>query len=283
MGESKVIIITGASDGIGRQAARDLAAAGHRVVIVGRSPRKTAALAEELGAPAYTADFADLSQVRELALRLRGDFPHIDVLCNNAGGLFPRDERTVDGHQKTFQVNHLAPFLLTYLLLDTLIRSRASVIMTSSVAHRLIAHYRPDDLDMARFPSLHAAYGNSKLENILFSRELDRRFHGEGLSSAAYHPGVVASSFALDAPSPMRLVYGTGLKRLLGLVSPREGADTLVWLAAGEPGRDWRSGGYYIKRHERKPSRKARSGELARRLWDDSLRLCAPFLDGEGR
>ncbi len=282
MEERKVAIITGASDGIGAQAARQLGRDGWTVAIVGRSPQKTAAIARELNAPFYVADFADLQQVRSLAQSLTRDFPRIDALCNNAGGMFGHRQLSRNGHELTFQVNHLAPFLLTQWLLDTLIRCRASVIMTASVAHKAYSLYRADDLDMRRFHTPHLAYGNSKLANILFARELHRRCHDQGLSSAAYHPGLVASHFASDSRSPLRLIYRSRHNKLLGFVSSDEGADTLVWLAKGKPGLDWQSGGYYYMRRLIQPGRKARSDNLALRLWEDSMAMLSDFLPKAG-
>lgn len=278
MEERKVAIITGASDGIGAQAARQLSRDGWTVAIVGRSPPKTMAIARELNAPYYLADFADLEQVRSLAQALKKDFPRIDALCNNAGGMFGHRQLSSNGHEMTFQVNHLAPFLLTQLLMDTLVKSRASVIMTASVAHKAYSLYHPDDLDMQRFHTPHLAYGNSKLANILFARELHRRCHAQGLNSAAYHPGLVASHFASDSRSPLRLIYQSRHNKLLGFVSSDEGADTLVWLAKCRPGVDWQSGGYYYRRQLAQPGRKARSEELALRLWEDSMAMLTAFL-----
>ena len=109
---------------------------------------------------------------------------------------------------------------------------------------------------------------------------LHRRYHAAGLSAASFHPGVVATSFAKGTTSPMNLFYHTGLKRLMGLISPEQGADTLVFLAEGTPGRDWESGRYYARRKEVTPSRKARDAGLARILWEKSEAACAPFLAG---
>jgi len=276
--ERKVAIITGASDGIGAQAARQLSRAGWLVVIVGRSPQKTMAVARELNAPYYLADFADLEQVRNLAQSLIRDFPRIDVLCNNAGGMFKRRELSRDGHEMTFQVNHLAPFLLTQLLLETLVKSHASVIATSSVAHKAYSLYRPDDLELRHRHAPHLSYGNSKLANILFTRELHRRFHAQGLNSAAFHPGFVASNFSADSHSPLRLVYRSRYNKLLGFIDSDEGADTLVWLVQHKSGADWQSGGYYYRRKLTQPSRKAQNDKLALRLWEDSMAMLTAFL-----
>jgi NAD(P)-dependent dehydrogenase (short-subunit alcohol dehydrogenase family) len=268
--DDKIAIITGASDGIGAEAARQLRAKGASVVIVGRSPEKARAVAREIGAKHYSADFAKLSDVRKLAADLRRDYRRIDVLANNAGGLFGKREITVDGHEKTMQVNHLAPFLLTNLLLDVLIASKAAVINTASVAHKLFSRFDINDLEVARNYTARVAYANSKLENILFTRELHRRYHDQGISTACFHPGIVASNFASTTDDWMRFVYRTPLRRLM-LISPAKGADTLVWLASTMPGKDWKSGEYYYKRrisHDILPA--ATNPDYARSLWEQS-------------
>ncbi|MFS2280671.1 SDR family NAD(P)-dependent oxidoreductase [Microbacterium sp. OR21] len=263
----KTIVLTGASDGIGAAASRKLVADGHTVVLVGRSVEKTAALAGELGAEHFTADFADLSQVRALADELKRAHPRIDVLVNNAGGIFGDRTRTVDGFEKTLQVNHLAPFLLTNLLLDTLIASRASVVNTSSAAARLFGSIDIDDLNNERDYSPNKAYGDAKLSNILFTKELERRFGRDGLSAVAFHPGIVRTSFASDTTSLMRFLYQTPLGRLLGLLSPEQGAQPLVWLAEGEPGTDWMPREYYEKQRVAMTNPQAFDEQLAAELW----------------
>ena len=271
--ESKTIVITGASDGIGAAAARQLKTGGHVLVLIGRSPEKSRRIAEELDAPYLVADFAELSQVRELAARLAIEHPTIDVLVNNAGGIFGDRDRTADGFEKTLQVNHLAPFLLTNLLMPTLLASGASVINTSSAAARLFGHIDIDDLNNDRRFSANKAYGDSKLANVLFTKELHRRFHPEGLSAAVFHPGPVATGFASDTTSLMRWVYQTPLKRLAGLITPEQGALTLVWLAETTPGIDWVSGEFYEKLQVAKTNPQADDAELARAFWDRSAQL----------
>jgi NAD(P)-dependent dehydrogenase (short-subunit alcohol dehydrogenase family) len=269
----KTIVVTGASDGIGAAGARKLHADGHQVVVVGRSPEKTAAVAKELGADNFVADFAVLDQVRELAAGLDAAYPSIDVLCNNAGGVFGDRAKTVDGFEKTFQVNHLAPFLLTQLLLDKLIAAGASVIQTSSFAARMTGKIEMDDLEHDRDFNANVAYGTVKLENILFTRELHRRYHDRGISSAAFHPGVVATGFAAESQSWMRHMYTNPIGRLF-MTSPEKGADQMVWLAEGRPGEDWDSGTYYEKR---KPASRtnpqALDDGLAEWLWERSEAL----------
>lgn len=268
----RTIVITGASDGIGASAARQLAAKGEQVVLVGRSPEKTKGVADELGAPFFLADFAELDQVRRLAADLADAHPRIDVLANNAGGILGPRTLTLDGFEKTFQVNHLAPFLLTHLLLPVLQESRASVLQTSSVASRVFASWDPADLQLESGYSPQRAYGNGKLANILFTHELQRRHGGDGISAAAFHPGVVGSNFGSESTRGMRFLYHTPVLNRLVTISPDRGADQLVWLAEGTPGRDWQPGAYYVKR-KATASRVGDDPDLARRLWEDSLEL----------
>jgi NAD(P)-dependent dehydrogenase (short-subunit alcohol dehydrogenase family) len=266
----RTIVITGASDGIGAAAARNLGTAGERIVVVGRSPEKTAAIAAELGADYFVCDFGDLSQVRELAAMLRSRYPRIDVLVNNAGGIMRGHELTVDGHERTFQVNHLAPFLLTTELLDVLTASRASIINTSSAANGF-GRLDLADLNSERSYSTNRAYGTAKLANILFTAELQNRYGKDGIATAAFHPGVVATNFAAESTSWFRHAYKTVLSRFL--LSAEQGADTLVWLATSTPGRDWVPGAFYIKRALAKANSQAYDAELARKFWDRSLEL----------
>jgi NAD(P)-dependent dehydrogenase (short-subunit alcohol dehydrogenase family) len=269
----KTIVVTGASDGIGAAAARRLHKDGHRVVVVGRSRQKTEAVAEELGVDHFVSDFTVLDQVRELAAALDAAYPALDVLCNNAGGVYGDRTKTVDGHEKTFQINHLAPFLLTQLLVDKLITSGASVIQTSSVGARMAGKIEMDDLEHERDFNPTLAYGTAKLENILFTKELDRRYHAQGVAAAAFHPGVVATGFASDSGSWMRHLYNNPVSRVF-MTSTDKGCAQMVWLAEGTPGEDWVSGTYYEKR---KPARKnnpqALDDELAAWLWERSEEL----------
>jgi NAD(P)-dependent dehydrogenase (short-subunit alcohol dehydrogenase family) len=272
----KTIVITGASGGIGAAAARKLHADGHRVVVVGRSPRKTEAVASELGVDHFIADFAVLDEVRGLAARLDAAYPTIDVLCNNAGGVFGDRTKTVDGFEKTFQVNHLAPFLLTRMLIDKLIAGDASVIQTSSFAARLTGKIEMGDLEHDRDFNPSLAYGTVKLENILFTKELHRRYHDQGIAAAAFHPGVVATGFAAGSHSRLRHLYTNPVARLF-MTSPEKGAGQMVWLAEGRPGEDWASGTYYEKgKPASRNNPQALDGELARWLWERSEDLLSP-------
>ena len=270
---ARTIVITGASDGIGAMAAARLSRSGENVVVVGRSPTKTTAVAARCGADHFVADFTELAQVRALAKELLDRYPRIDVLANNAGGFMGRREVTVDGHEKTFQVNHLAPFLLTTLMLDRLIESGATVLNTSSVGNRLFGRMTIDhinDLDAEHGYRASRAYGDAKLANILFARELHRRYHGNGMSSAAFHPGNVASNFGSEAQDWwIRAAYRTPIRHLV-MIGPEHGSDELVWLASATPGVDWLSGEYYVNHKVGRANPRAYDPELATALWDRS-------------
>lgn len=239
----KTILITGASDGIGRAAARQLSARGHRVIAVGRDPEKTRAVGEELRAPHHVCDFADLKDVRRLAADVLEQHAAIDVLCNNAGGMMGSRQVTTDGHEATWQVNHLAPFLLTNLLLPRLIESRATVIATSSVVARM-AKPDLDDLNSESSYSAAKAYYVAKLADIWFTKELVRRFHDRGISAVSFEPGAVATSFGKQT-FMTRMLYQSPLRRLMR--TPDQGAELMVRLADTTPGLDWEQGGHYGK------------------------------------
>lgn len=264
----RTIIITGASDGIGGAAARQLADTGARLILVGRSPEKTRAVAAETGSEHHVADFTRLDDVRELAAALLRDCDRIDVLANNAGGLFAGPTRTADGFEKTFQVNHLAPFLLTYLLRDRLIASRASVVNTSSIGARLFGRLDLDDIQTWNGYRPNRAYGNAKLANILFTKGL----HDRGLSSVAFHPGNVATSFASDTDSYFRWVYHGVLSRFL--ISPERGGANLAHFISGTPGATWTSGEYYNdRRMVGRTNRQASDRTIVAEHWNLSARL----------
>jgi len=265
---NKTIIITGGSSGIGAAAARELRKQGATVAITGRSP-ETARLANEIGCDHYIADFARFRDVRSLAEKLLAKYPSIDVLANNVGGVFSSRQVTEDGHEMTFQVNHLSGFLLTWLLRERLEKSSGSVINTSSGAHR-VGGIDLDDLENARSYSAWRAYASAKLMNILHASELNRRFRG--VHGVSFHPGVVATGFARAGSSFTRVLYSRFVSQLF-MISPEKGADTLVWLATSASGTDWQPGEYYVKRRRASTSGAAKNPELARQLWDASAKL----------
>jgi NAD(P)-dependent dehydrogenase (short-subunit alcohol dehydrogenase family) len=269
----RIVVITGASDGIGAAAARILKKRGDQVVIVGRSKEKTQRVAKELGAPFYLADFSNFDDVRKLAQHLQSDLPRIDVLANNAGGVMGGRLLTIDRFELTLQVNHLAPFLLTTLLLDALIASKATVIATSSLANRRAGKLDPDDLTLAHGYSAQDAYCKAKLMNILFSQELNRRYHALGLAVASYQPGVVRTNFSSEFGGSFAVFYTSFLKYVLR--SPDKGAETLVWLATTTPDHDWQPGEYFKDKKICRANRQAHDPVLAAQLWDASLAAVA--------
>ena len=272
----RVVVLTGASSGIGRKAAGALAAAGARVAVVGRNPERTRAVAEEIGGDAFVADFDRLDDVRDLADALLARYEGIDVLANNAGGLVSHRAETVDGHERTIQSNHLAPFLLTRLLLPRLIetgreRPGTRVIGTASAANR-IGRLSLEDLDRRRGPWLGGwrAYGTSKLATILFVRELAERLLPTPVDAYSFHPGVVATGFGADS----RLM--TALSALspgsVGITADA-GAVPLVTLAS-EPDVGAASGSYFDGlRPGGAVAAQARDRQLGRDLWTLSSRL----------
>lgn len=273
----KTCLVTGATHGVGLATARALAAAGANVVLHGRDPARTRALAETLaratGAEvrAVHADFARLADVRALAAELDTSLARLDVLVNNAGLLSTRRERSVDGYELTFAVNHLAPFLLTNLLLPALRRAAsARIVIVSSAAHARTQLDFADLMNEHVSPGLGGAYARSKLANLLFMRALAERLRGSALTVNALHPGVVASHLFQNLPAPLRLLIGSAGR--LAMLSPEEGARTSVYLASS-PQVEGASGGYYVRCRPATPSRAAQSDADAARLWQESARL----------
>ena len=272
----RVILVTGASTGIGAAAARELHRRGATVHVTGRSPDRTAAVAASVGTEPIVADFARLADVREVAAQVLGRCDRLDALVNNAGIWVTRREETQDGHELMFQVNHLAPFLLTALLKDLLIASApARVITTASVAN-LSGFVRLNDLETRLFFTGYTVYGTTKLENILFTRELGRRLAGTGVLATCFNPGAVATDLARG--TLIGAAYQLPLSRLL-MKSPQHGADTLVWLAT-QPADRLRQGGYYSNRRPGLLNPQALSGPLARQLWDQTERILETAEDG---
>ena len=277
MTDRKVIVMTGASDGIGLEASSQLARDGHHVVMVGRTPAKliTAVARVETESPGVpidglTADFASLAQVRELAGSLLAAYPRIDVLVNNAGTVFDKRTLTEDGIEATFAVNHLAGYLLTELLLDRLIESApARIVITSSVGH-YNGTMDFDDLGFERRYQIMRAYARSKLANVLHTRHLARRLEGTGVTANCLHPGAVATNIWSGAPWFARPVLSVA-KRVF-MVSPATGGERLAYLAAS-PDVAGLTGGYYEQNKLKEPASLARDDDVAARLDEVSREL----------
>ncbi len=284
-GEQFVIVVTGASDGIGRAAALAFAENGARVVMIGRNEAKTAAAARAImsatGSRTVEWLIADLSRqdaVRELAAAIWARCPRIDVLVNNAGAVFSEREQTIDGIERTFALNHLAYVALALLLLPSLTAAAlpgkpARIINVASRAHR-DARLSLDDLQLVERYKPWRAYANSKLANILFTRALAQRLEPSTIVVHALHPGVVSTRFATNNGRRGRLA-----RRVMDVVaiSPEQGADTVVWLAR-EDAAARSTGGYWVKRAELAPSPRALDVGVADALWTASLEMLQ--LDG---
>lgn len=263
-----LVVITGATRGIGRAAAVELARQGAEVAVVGRDPERVRAVAEEAGGDAtvhqHVADMTLMSDVRNLAAQLVERYERIDVLANNAGALFASRKVTSEGFERTFALNHLAPFLLTNLLRDRLRGAR--VVTTASDAHRS-GRLDLDDLQSERSYSGFRVYGTSKLCNILFTHELARR--APDLHANCFHPGTVRTGFGKNENSLWKVVIS-----LAGpfMRSPERGARSLVWLALSADAADL-DGEYVVDERVVSPSRQAQDTDLARRLWERSAQL----------
>jgi NAD(P)-dependent dehydrogenase (short-subunit alcohol dehydrogenase family) len=266
----KLIVITGASDGIGLEASSQLAAQGHHLVMVGRTPTKLEAAVARVRAESpdvpvesFLCDFASLADVRGLAHELLASYPRIDVLVNNGGTVHDKRTVTRDGHEATFQVNHLAGFLLTELLLDRIRASApARIVTTSSIGH-FNGTMDFDDLGFTHGYQILRAYSRSKLANVLHTRDLARRLEGTGVTANCLHPGAVATNIWSGAPWFARPVLAVA-KRFM-MVSPATGGERIAYLATS-PEVEGRTGGYYEQDALKEPADLARDNAVAARL-----------------
>lgn len=267
--EGKTIVITGASDGIGAVAARELKELGANVIVTGRNPEKTKKVADDVGSRALVADFAELAQVRRLAGEIAEVAPKIDVLVNNAGGLFKVRDKTKDDHEPNFQINHLSPFLLTNLLKPNLLAADAPrVVNTASMANNY-GRVRINNLD--GHWSENVAYGTGKLMNILFARGIARKWADDDIVALAFHPGVVQSEFGRNSFF-VRIAYKNPIASRV-MIDNAKGATPIIDLVSREPRAE--VNGVFFNRH--KPNgpenRQAKSVELQDALWDKSVEL----------
>jgi retinol dehydrogenase 14 len=274
----KTVLITGGTAGIGKATALGLATMGAHVAITGRDPARTEAAAGEIHAAgggqvdAFVADLSSQSEVRRLAGEVLQRLSRIDVLVNNAGGYWNTRHITVDGLEHTLALNHLAPFLLTHLLLDRLTHSApARVVTVSSHAHA-DGRIDFDDLQGERSYSGARAYNQSKLANVLFTYELARKLQDTSVTANVLHPGVVNTSFGADDPA--------GVQRLLVpfmrpfMKTPAQGAATPIHLAS-EPDLEQVTGRYFANSKPKKSSQRSYDEATAARLWQVSADLVA--------
>lgn len=267
----KTVLITGATDGIGKQSALALARMGASIVGVGRNPEKCIQVADAVrsipGAGQVdflVCDLSLLAQVRTLAATILQKYARIDVLLNNAGAIFYARTETGEGYETTFALDHLSPFLLTNLLLDRLIDSSARVVTVSSYAH-MMGKIDFGDLTFERKRySAWGAYAQAKLANILFSNELARRTAGTGVTSNSLHPGYVRTAFGGNQKSLVAKSVSLGAQ--LFAITAEKGAETSVYLASA-PDVSRITGAYFANSRPTAPLRTALDPGIAQQLW----------------
>jgi NAD(P)-dependent dehydrogenase (short-subunit alcohol dehydrogenase family) len=281
--KARVCVVTGATQGIGKITALELARMGAEVTIVARSPERGQATLDELHRATgsetlglIVADLSLLSEIRDAAEQLRGKHPRVHVLVNNAGAIHMTRKVTPEGLETTFVTNHLSYFLLTELLLPALEAAgtpdrKARIVNVASNAH-LRARLNLDDLQAEKGYTPFTAYGNSKLGNILFTYELARRLEGKNVTANCLHPGVVATGFGRNDPGWLRFLVSIGKPFLL---TPEKGARTTLHVATS-PELEGVSGQYFVRSRPARSRRLSYDEGLQRRFWEVSAALTRP-------
>jgi NAD(P)-dependent dehydrogenase (short-subunit alcohol dehydrogenase family) len=275
--QGRICLITGGTNGIGKSTAQELARMGATVVIVGRNAQKTSQVVGEIRAASgnntvdsLLADLSSQQEVRRLASDFKSKYPQLHVLLNNAGGTFTTRQLSVDGIEMTFALNHLAYFLLTNLLLDTIKASvPARIINVSSGAHSG-GKIDFDNLQGERSYSSFGPYGNSKLANILFTTELARRLEGTGVTGNALHPGLTSTGFGKNNPGLLMKIMGAVVPLIAR--SPEKGAETSIYLASS-PEVQSITGKYFVDCKVTQPAPQATDSAVAKKLWDVSAEM----------
>ena len=279
----KTALVTGATNGIGKVTALELARHGYRVLLTSRDPAKGQKVLEELRSESgndalelFVGDLSNMSDVRRIALEVYEQHRRLDVLINNAGGLFTERRDTVDGFEYTFAFNHLAYFLLTNLLLPSLkAAGNARVVSVSSSANRLEKIYWDDPQFKTIRYNATRAYSQSKLMNVLFANALARRLRESGVTSNSLHPGIVRSGFNFNpGGGVIRLIFAVSK---LTAISPEQGAETSVYLATSPEVADV-TGQYFTKEKPARANRVAYEEDAQERLWRLSDNLLSRWL-----
>jgi NAD(P)-dependent dehydrogenase (short-subunit alcohol dehydrogenase family) len=271
----KTVLITGGTGGIGKAAAVGLASMGARVGITGRDQARAelaaAAIAKESRNPSvdvFVADMSSQAEVRRLAHDILAAYPRLDVLLNNVGGFWAHRHVTADGLEHTFALNHLAPFLLTNLLLDRLIASAPARVVTVSSGAQSMGRIDFEDLMGELKYSGSRAYNQSKLANVMFTYELAKRLEGTGVTSTALHPGLTSTAFSAEDPALSWLV--TILRPFMK--SPKRGAETPVYLSSS-PEAEGLTGKYFANRKAKESNKSSYDTAVTARLWQVSADL----------
>ena len=272
----KAVLVTGATSGIGRATAIQLAVMGADLAITGRDPERTEAAAGEIRAAGggrvdvFVADLSSQAEVRRLAAEVLERLPRVDVLINNVGGYWNTRHITADGLEHTFALNHLAPFLLTSLLLERLKQSGPARVVTVSSNAQALGRIDFDNLQGEHSYSGSTAYDQSKLANVLFTYELARRLHGTAVTVNALHPGVVRTSFGAEDPARVQRLLVPFMKPFMK--SPSQGAQTSVYVASSSD-LDLKTGLFFANSKVKKSSERSYDTATAARLWQVSTEL----------
>ena len=273
----KVVLITGGTGGIGKATAIGLATIGARVGITGRDLARAEQAAADIrsasGNPAvdpFAADMSSQAEVRRLAAAVLDAYPRLDVLVNNVGGFWAHRHPTADGLEHTFALNHLAPFLLTNLLLDRLKASAPARVVTVSSGAQAAGRIDFDDLQGARNYSGQRAYSQSKLANIMFTNELARRLEGTGVTATSVHPGVVRTNFGAEDQAWFFAIISRVIRPLLK--TPAQGAQTAIYLASS-PDMAGVTGQFFANRMPKTANKLAYDIDMTGRLWRVSADL----------
>ena len=271
----RTVLVTGGTGGIGKATATGLAALGARVAITGRDRGRAESAAADIradGGPpveVFVGDMSAQAEVRRLAAEVLAALPRLDVLVNNVGGFWNSRHVTADGLERTFALNHLAPFLLTHLLVDRLVQSAPTRVVTVSSDAQRLGRIDFTDLQGERSWSGQKAYNQSKLANVLFTYELARRLRGTEVSANVLHPGIVRSGFGAEDPGRIQRM----ITPFMGLMkSPEQGALTSIHLASA-PEVEGVTGQFFAKSKPRKSSKRSYDQAHARRLWEISAQL----------
>ncbi|MGZ8724292.1 MAG: SDR family NAD(P)-dependent oxidoreductase [Aeromicrobium sp.] len=282
--KGKTVLITGGTGGIGRASAIALASMGARVGITGRDQTRAqeaaTAITRESGnaeVDVFVCDMSSQTEVHRLATEVLGAYPRLDVLLNNVGGFWAHRHVTADGLEHTFALNHLAPFLLTNLLLDRLIASApARIVTVSSGAHSMGKIDFADLMGEVKYDG-QRAYNQSKLANVMFTYELAKRLEGTGVTATALHPGLTSTAFGAEDMT-------RGMGPLIGALrffmrSPKRGAQTSVFLASS-PEAEGLTGLYFADRKPKKSNESSYDKATTARLWQVSADLVGPHMGG---
>jgi len=272
----KIVLITGATSGIGRETALGLSKKHATLVLVGRSREKLDRTMSEIASQtgnhqldSLVCDLTSMESVRSLAADFRAKYRRLDVLINNAGEIVSERRTTVDGYEYTLALDHLSHFLLTMLLMDVIKASAPSRIVNVSSSAHMLGHIDFDDLMGEKKYKAMRAYGQAKLANLLFAYELARRLAGTGVTVNALHPGAVRTNFGLGMKGRWRIILMLGKPFT---INARKGAETSIYLASS-PEVTGTSGKYFAKKKEKKSSKESYDESVAKRLWNESAKL----------